>query len=207
MNTLDLAPHGFTVNLHFAEHGLNPWFGADAIVKDGDGSHTAEFTHNGDTWVARVSSRDEGGLLPPTGGITDGGTHVQHKTIREFQFKIMRHPDEDPVGKQDFAAHVSPRWGGLHAEKNDGEVVEIPVPPTLQGDGLNVRIPGSNIEFTRYLDLFATAARVLGFSAHTSSRPSRQATSSTRKNTLGCTLIAADRCMGGRADRVDGVSA
>jgi hypothetical protein len=165
VNTLDLAPHEFDANLHFAENGLDPWFGADALVKDADGSRAAEFTHAGEQWVARLSYRDEGGLLPPTGGVTDGGSRVEHETIREFSFKVARHPDEDPVGKQDFTAHMSPRWGGLHAEKDDGEVVEIPVPPTLQNDGLNLRIQGSNIEFTRYLDLFQTAARVLGFNA------------------------------------------
>ncbi|NIC01087.1 helix-turn-helix domain-containing protein [Halobacterium sp. R2-5] len=165
MRTLDLAAHEFDANLHFAENGLNPWFGADALVKDADGSRSAEFTHAGEQWVARLSYRDEGGLLPPTGGVTDGGTHVEHDTIREFSLKVARHPDEDPVGKQDFTAHISPRWAGLHAENGDGDVVEIPVPPTLQNDGLNVRIQGSNIEFTRYLDLFQTAARVLGFSA------------------------------------------
>jgi len=165
VNTLDLAPHEFDAHLHFAENDLGPWFGADALVKDADGSRSAEFTHAGEQWVARLSYRDEGGLLPPTGGVTDGGTQVKHDTIREFQFKIARHPDEDPVGKQDFTAHMSPRWGGLHAEKDDGNVVEIPVPPTLQNDGVDLRIQGSNIEFTRYLDLFQTAARVLGFSA------------------------------------------
>ncbi|CQH55125.1 homolog to HGPV1-ORF14 [Halobacterium hubeiense] len=166
MRTLDLAPHEFDANLHFAENGLDPWFGADVLVKDAGGSRSAEFTHAGEQWVARLSYRDEGGLLPPTGSVTDGGTHVEHDTIREFQFKIARHPDEDPVGKQDFIVHMSPRWGGLHAEKDSGEVVEIPVPPTLKNDGLNLRIQGSNIAFTRYLDLFQTAARVLGFNAN-----------------------------------------
>jgi hypothetical protein len=175
VNTLDLAHHEFDANLHFAANGLDPWFGADSLVKDADGSRSAEFTHEGETWLARLSYRDEGGLLPPTDGRTDGGARVEHETIREFTLKVSRHRDEDPVGKQDFTAHLSPRWAGLHAETDDGEVVEIPVPPTLQNDGLNVRIQGSNIAFTRYLDLFQTAARVLGFSrgyfaepAHTS---------------------------------------
>jgi len=61
---------------------------------------------------------------------------------------------------------MSPRWAGLHGETDRGEVVEIPVPPTLKNDGLNLRIQGSNIAFTRYLDLFQTAARVLGFNAN-----------------------------------------
>jgi len=165
VRTLDLAPHEFDAHLHFAENGLDPWFGADALVKDADGSRAAKFTHNGETWVARLSYRDEGGLLPPTGGITDGGARIEHETIREFSFKVARHPEEDPVQKQDFTAHMSPRWAGLHGETDDGDVTEIPVPPTLQNDGLNIRIQGSNIEFTRYLDLFQTAAHVLGFSA------------------------------------------
>jgi hypothetical protein len=171
VRTLDLAAHEFDAHLHFAENGLDPWFGADALVKEADGSRSAEFTHAGETWVARLSYRDEGGLLPPTGGVTDGGTRVEHDTIREFQLKVQRHPDEDPVGKQDFTAHMSPRWAGLHGETNDGNVTEIPVPPTLQNDGLNIRIQGSNIEFTRYLDLLQTAARVLGFSARYFQKP------------------------------------
>jgi hypothetical protein len=171
--TLDLAAHEFDAHLHFAENGLNPWFGADALVKESSGSRSAEFTHAGEQWVARLSYRDEGGLLPPTGGVTDGGATVKHDTIREFSLKIARHPDEDPVGKQDFTAHMSPRWAGLHAENNDGDVVEIPVPPTLGNDGLNVRIQGSNIEFTRYLDLFQTATRILGFSRDYFRNPER----------------------------------
>jgi len=173
VRTLDLAAHEFDANLHFAENGLDPWFGADALVKDSDGSRSAEFDHGGEKWVTRLSYRDEGGLLPPTGGVTDGGARVEHETIREFSLKVARHPDEDPVGKQDFTAHISPRWAGLHAENDDGEVVEISVPPTLQNDGLNVRIQGSNIEFTRYLDLFQTAARVLGFSSRYFEEPAR----------------------------------
>jgi len=165
VRTLDLAAHEFDAHLHFAENGLDPWFGADALVKDADGSRAAKFTHNGETWVARLSYRDEGGLLPPTGGITDGGARIEHETIREFSVKVARHPEEDPVQKQDFTAHMSPRWAGLHGETDDGDVTEIPVPPTLEQDGLNIRIQGSNIEFTRYLDLFQAAARVLGFSA------------------------------------------
>jgi hypothetical protein len=165
VNTLDLAAHEFDANLHFAENGLNPWFAADSLVKDGDGSRAGEFTHNGEQWVARLSYWGEGNLLPPTGGVTDGGTEVRHETIREFKLRVCRHPDEDPVGKQDFTAHMAPRWGGLHGETNDGDVTEIPVPPTLENDGLNVRVQGSNIAFTRYLDLLQTAARILGFNA------------------------------------------
>jgi predicted transcriptional regulator len=162
--TLDLAAHEFDAHLHFAENGLNPWFACDAIVKSGDGSYAGEFTHSGEQWVARLSYWGEGNLLPPTGGVTDGGTTVEHDEIREFKLKVARHPEEDAVGKQDFTAHIRPRWGGLHGETSEGDVEEIPVPPTLENDGLDVRIQGSNIEFTRYLDLFQTAARILGFS-------------------------------------------
>lgn len=165
MNTLDLGSHEFDAHIHFAAHGLNPWFAADRLVKDAEGSASATFTHDGEQWVARLSYRDEGGLLPPTGGHTDAGTEIQHDTIREFQFRIARHPDEDPHGKQDFTVHLSPRWGGLHGEKANGDVVEIPVPATLADDGLDARIQGSNIQFTRYLDLFRTAAHVLGFNS------------------------------------------
>lgn len=171
--TLDLAPHEFDARLHFTENGLNPWFGADALIKESDGSRSAEFTHGGEQWIARLSYRDEGGLLPPTGGVTDGGATVEHDTIREFSLKVARHSDEDPVGNQSFTAHMSPRWMGLHAENDSGDVVEISVPPVFENDGLDVRIQGSNIEFTRYLDLFQTATRVLGFSRDYFRNPAR----------------------------------
>ncbi|MDG5779019.1 MarR family transcriptional regulator, partial [Haloarculaceae archaeon H-GB1-1] len=89
------------------------------------------------------------------------GTEFRIQQIREFRLKVARQITQDPIGKQSFTAHVSPRWPGMLGQKGDGTRVKIPVPESF-GEGVNVRLKGSNVEFGRYLTLLKLAMNEVG---------------------------------------------
>ena len=152
--------HEFTANAIWNEHGLKPFFGADAATKQAGGSRKAEFTHGGERWKATLYYQ-ESGFCVPESGVTPSGTAVEVDNIREYRIAIDRHPDEDEIGQQGLNAHLSPRWKGMKVEKNDGSKSTYSTPEGL-GDAVNVRLSGSNIEFTRYLTLLQEAADSVG---------------------------------------------
>lgn len=159
MKTVALAPHEFDANLLYNSDGLAPFFGCDSAVKEAGGSKTSAFTHDGDRWKVRLSYQDSN-IIPPESQ-TPQGTEWRIETIREYRIRVFRHPAEDPEGQQDFTAHIAPRWEGMEAETNDGKRIEIPVPEGF-GDGVNVRVQGSNIAFNRYPELLQVGASALG---------------------------------------------
>ena len=159
MKTVRLAPHEFSANLLFNEEGLAPLFALDAELKAGGGSKSATFQLDGEHWHARLSYN--GSNLVNPGNQTPLGTEWQLEEMREYRIKVTRNNDEDPVGQQRFSTHITPRWPGLKGEKGDGDVVEIPVPKGF-GEGINVRVQGSNINFDRYVPLLRHAAIALG---------------------------------------------
>jgi hypothetical protein len=68
----------------------------------------------------------------------------------------------------------------MKAETNDGGTTEIPVPDELvnhRTDAVNVRISGSNIEFTEYNRLLEAAAESVGVSSHYFEETQRHRTS------------------------------
>jgi len=162
MKSVEPAPHGFHANLLFGADGLDPFFALDTTVKAAEGSRTDAFTAQGERWRVRLSYQDSNLVHP--GPRTPGGTEFRIETIREYRLKVMRHPDEDYVGKQRFTAHVAPRWQGMQGERDDGTLVEIPVPDNFD-DGVNVRVTGANIPFDRYPSLLQRAASALGINA------------------------------------------
>jgi len=159
VKTVTLAPHEFHANLLYNDDGLAPFFACDSAVKQADGSKTARFQHDGEHWQARLSYQDSNIVHP--GGCTPAGTDWQLQEMREYRIKVMRSSNEDDVGQQNFTAHVAPRWEGMKGETNDGRTVQIPVPDGF-GEGINVRVKGSNIAFDRYVTLLRLAATVLG---------------------------------------------
>jgi hypothetical protein len=159
VKTVALASHEFDANLLYNDDGLAPFFGCDSAVKQADGSKIGAFSHDGERWKARLSYQDSNIVHP--GSVTPQGTEWRIETMREYRIRVFRHPDEDPVGQQDFTAHIAPRWEGMEAERNDGSRVELPVPEAF-GEGVNVRVQGSNIAFDRYTDLLRIAASTLG---------------------------------------------
>lgn len=159
MKTVTLASHEFDANLLYNSHGLAPFFACDSEVKRADGSKTVEFLDRGERWNARLSYQSSNIVHPGTR--TPQGTEWRLDEIREYRIKVYRHPDEDYDRQQDFTAHVAPRWEGMKGERSDGSTVDIPVPEGF-GEGINVRVNGSNIEFDRYTDLLRLACLSLG---------------------------------------------
>lgn len=153
------APHEFHANLLYNSDGLAPFFACDSEVKAADGSKATTFTCDGEQWRARLSYQSSNIVHP--GEQTPQGTDWRLHEMREYRIKVYRDPAEDPHKQQSFTAHVAPRWEGMKGRKNDGSTTEIPVPEGF-GEGVNVRVKGSNIQFSRYVDLLRLAATVLG---------------------------------------------
>jgi len=159
VQTVTLAPHEFHANLLYNDDRLDPFFACDAEVKRAEGSKSANFQHEGEEWVARLSYQESNIRHP--GGTTPFGTAWQLDSMREYRLKVFRNKAEDEIGQQSFTAHVAPRWEGMKGETNEGRIVKIPVPEGF-GEGINVRVKGSNIAFDRYVPLLSLAATVLG---------------------------------------------
>lgn len=168
MKTITLASHEFHANLLYNSDGLAPFFACDAEVKAGQGSKSAQFHCDGEQWRARLSYQSSNIVHP--GDTTPFGTDWQLQEMREYRIRVYRDPVEDPVGKQDFTAHVAPRWEGMKGEKKDGGTTGIPVPDGF-GEGVNVRVKGSNIDFHRYVPLLCEAATMLGINGRYFEQP------------------------------------
>jgi hypothetical protein len=144
---VETAPHEFVANYVFGEYGLQPFFAADSVIKQSGGAtEWLEFGMSGERWLAKLHYQLSGLVHP--GDRTPTGTEWQLGEMREFRLKVKRHSEEDDAGQQSFDAHIAPRWTGMEAESG-GKTTEVPVPDGL-GEGVNVRISGSNIELARY---------------------------------------------------------
>jgi predicted nucleic acid-binding protein len=156
---VELAPHEFAVNYLFDRNGLAPFFAADAQVKAGGGSQRSEFTADGERWTVTLYYQDSNIVHP--GSRLPTGTEWRLDEMREFRLKVARHGEEDAVGEQSFNAHIAPRWQGMQVQTGDGTTTELSVPGEIS-EAVNVKVQGSNIEFTRYLRLLRLAASAVG---------------------------------------------
>jgi len=159
VKTVTLAPHEFHANLLYNTDGLLPFFGCDSVVKAAEGSKEVRFTRDGEKWRARLSYQSSNIVHP--GNVTPFSTDWQLQEMREYRIRVFRERIEDEAGQQSFTAHVAPRWEGMEGERDDGSTVEIPVPEGF-GEGVNVRVKGSNVAFDRYVPLLKAAASKLG---------------------------------------------
>jgi hypothetical protein len=159
VQTVALAPHEFSANYLYAEHDLAPYFAADSQVKAGGGSQKAGFEVDDERWVCKLYYQDSGIVHP--GRETPTGTPFRIEELREFRLHVSRHPEEDPVGEQDFNAHLMPRWQGMEVQSDDGEVSELSIPDEID-EAVAIRVQGSNIEFQRYETLLRKAADAVG---------------------------------------------
>ncbi|WP_348606919.1 MarR family transcriptional regulator [Halobaculum rarum] len=153
--------------------GLDPYFAAHAVVRASGGSRKIEFSHDGETWLAKLYYQSSGiqhpGVRLPT------GTEWDLDTVREFRVKVMRRGDEDEPGQQSFNAHLRPRWKGMRVERSDGETQELALPPGMR-EGVNIHVTGSNIRPTRYLPLLRAAARALDLNPDYFTKPDNSST-------------------------------
>jgi hypothetical protein len=162
VKTVSPACHEFHANLLYSDDGLDPCFACDSAVKEAEGSKQAGFHIDGEHWTARLSYQDSNIVHP--GETTPMGTTWRIETMREYRIKVKRRSDEDDTGQQNFTAHLAPRWPDMRGRRDDGTTVKIPVPDGF-GEGVNVRVKGSNIDFRRYTDLLQRAAGVLGIAS------------------------------------------
>ncbi len=145
------------MQLNFAD-GLEPYFAANRVIADADGSARAEFTASGETWSATLYYQDSGVVHP--GSYLPTGTSFEFDTVREFRIQIRRHSEEDAVGEQKMNAHLRPRWQGMQVERNDGSRQQLQIPDSIR-EGVNVRLSGSNVDIFRYQSLLRSAALAL----------------------------------------------
>ena len=150
---IETVAHEFTANYLFNARGLFPFFAADRRVKEGRGSQKATFTYEEESWQVKLYYQDSG--LKHPGSTTPDGTPFELDTLREFRLTVRSM--DDPIGQRKFNAHLAPRWSGMRSKNG----TKVPVPEGF-GEGVNVRVTGSNIEFTEYLPLLQRAATAVG---------------------------------------------
>jgi len=107
----------------------------------------------GEKWNVTLYYQDSG--IEHPGEETRDGTPFDLDEMREFRVKVQAANDD--AGQRSFNAHLSPRWPGMQSV-NGNDIS----PPKGFGDGVNVRISGSNIHFGRYLDLTQSAFESVG---------------------------------------------
>ncbi|WP_435319572.1 hypothetical protein [Haloarchaeobius sp. TZWSO28] len=159
---IEPASHEFVANYLFDTHGLAPFFAADSEVKSGGGSQRSEFLDQGERWTVTLYYQDSNIVHP--GSKLPTGTDWRLDAMHEFRLRVERHEEEDPIGQQSFNAHLTPRWQGMKTKNNDGTMSEYSVPPGNH-EAVNVKIPGSNIDFKRYTELLQSAALAVGIRA------------------------------------------
>jgi len=145
--------HEFDANVLFNEHGLKPFFASDSRIKAGGGSQDSSFEERRKKWNVTLYYQDSG--IEHPGEETRDGTPFDLDEMREFRVKVQAANDD--AGQRSFNAHLSPRWPGMQSV-NGNDIS----PPKGFGDGVNVRISGSNIHFGRYLDLTQSAFESVG---------------------------------------------
>ncbi len=152
--------HEVFANINYNANGLSPWFAADRMVKDNDGSVETTLQAVGHEWNVSLYYQDSA-LLPP--GKTDNGTEIQQQQIREFRLHCKA--TDDDVGQRTVNYHIRPRWPNMKAENDDGTVKNVPVPDALVDgqDAVNIRANGSNLPIEDYEPLLRSAAQAVGF--------------------------------------------
>ena len=146
VNLIETAPHEFNANFNF-DGGLQPYFALDRAVKDGGGTQRGEFEFGDEQWEVTLYYQDSNIVNP--GERTQTGTRFNIDEIREFRLSVDAVEDDGQAGERGFNCHIRPRWRGMQTEDNYGErrMPNIPF-----GEGINVKMQGSNIEFRDYLD-------------------------------------------------------
>ena len=167
--------HEFSAYWHTNEHGLKPWFAADAVAKKHGGAVSTTFDALGHTWEATLYTRDGGNLVPPRNGQTPAGTTVEHETIREFQINV------EAVDCEIISAsfHLTPRWKNQKGKTKTGATTSITVPDDLvsHNDAVAVDINGSNIAFNQYGELLRAAADAVDINSRYFAESERHRTS------------------------------
>lgn len=152
--------HEVEAELTYTENGLDPyWYLTSLLVNEYDG-HAEEiaFDVGDEAWTVELYYQDGGISAAPFDAV--GG-----ETLYEPRIAI-----EGP-GRRGINFHVRPRYAGMRAASS-GDVIETPFnQDSRPDDGVSVKASGSNVDITRYPDLFRHAIHALG--EHVGETPSR----------------------------------
>ena len=153
MKVADTGPHEYEA--HYFYDGLGLWLAADSLTSP-TGSVEGQFTDDGETWSVTLSFQ-ESGLVPPESGVTPGGTEIEHETIREYRLNATV---QDEIEEKKVKCHIAPRWKGLQAESDkDGEETKDAAKAAWDaGDGSNLKVNSSNVDFDRVRHLIKRMA-------------------------------------------------
>lgn len=155
---LGTAWHEVDANLVFGsngecvDHGLEPFYAAEAIIREHDGSTRSRCVVDNYTFSLKLYFQDS--------GIGDlGHPSADLETIREFRIKWEVVDQDDDVGERSGTIHIAPRTPNM--KDHDGNSISTP------GDlvGVNCRVQGSNLPLEYYDELLHQASIALGFDA------------------------------------------
>lgn len=153
---IETAWHEVSVNLVFGDegeccqHGLEPFYAAEAIVRERGGSRRAR-CRVGDYEISvklYYQKSGIGALDHPSAGLD---------TIREFRIVWEVLEEDDDVGERSGAIRIAPRTPNMTDQK--GEQISTPQDLT----GVNCKLSGSNFPLGRYGELLHRATQALGF--------------------------------------------
>lgn|GEM_PF-454067 len=143
--------HEVEAELTYTENGLDPyWYLISLLINEYDG-HAEEiaFEVGDEAWTVELYYQDGGISAAPFDSV--GG-----ETLYEPRIAI------NGPGRRGINFHVRPRYAGMCAAST-GDVIETPFNQDSRPDeGFAVRASGSNVDITRYPDLFRHAIHALG---------------------------------------------
>ncbi|TKR25700.1 DUF7845 domain-containing protein [Natronomonas salsuginis] len=153
---IDPAWHEVAVNLVFGDrgaccqHGLEPFYAAEKIVRDNDGSKRAR-CRVGDHSVSLKLYYQNSGI----GSLNHSSSALE--TIREFRIAWEVIDENDDIGERSGNIHIAPRTPNMTDQ--NGKSISTPKDLT----GVNCRILGSNFPLDLYGELLQRATTALGF--------------------------------------------
>lgn len=153
---IDPAWHEVDVNLVFddrgacCQHGLEPFYAAEKIVRSNDGSKRARCRVSDFSVSLKFYYQDSG-----IGALNHPSSDLD--TIREFRIAWEVIDEDDDVGERSGNIHIAPRTPDLVDKEGDS----ISTPKDLTG--VNCRILGSNFPLELYGELLQRTTTALGF--------------------------------------------
>jgi transposase len=148
--------HEVAVNLVFDDrgdccrHGLEPFYAAESIVRDNDGSKRARCRVGEYSVSVKLYYQNSG-----IGALNHPSCDLD--TIREFRIAWEVIDEDDDVGERSGNIHISPRTPDM--TDTNGKSISTPKDLT----GVNCRALGSNFPLEQYGELLHRATAALGF--------------------------------------------
>jgi predicted transcriptional regulator len=153
---IETAWHEGDVNLVFDDrgaccsHGLEPFYAAERIVRENDGSKRARCSVGEYSLSLKLYYQNSG-----IGSLNHPSSDLD--TIREFRISWEVLDEDDDVGQRSGNIHIAPRTPKM--TDHSGSLISTPRDLT----GVNCRVLGSNFPVPKYGELLHRATEALGF--------------------------------------------